>query len=61
MIQTSSKQFDGFKKEWIQVLLKIPLEILKKLADMVCDFFKRNLEAFQYSPLHLTAVHSMEI
>lgn len=55
MIQTLTKQFDGFKKEWIQVLLKIPLEILKKLANMVRDFFKRNVETFQYSPLHLTA------
>ena len=63
MIETTTKLFDRkFKKEWRQILVKIPLEMLKNLANGVfyfvrnrktCqDFAGKYLSIRQYSPLH---------
>ena len=50
MITKKTLLFDRkFKKEWRQILVKIPLEILKNLAYGV---FSLNRKTSQYSPLH---------
>ena len=54
IVQTKTKKADRFKKEWTQILVKIPLEILKNLVIAVCNF-ERNFITCQYSPLHAAA------
>ena len=52
IIQNRTLLFDReFKREWRQILVKIPLEILKNLANGVFNFV-RNGNSCQYSPLH---------
>ena len=51
-INNITKLFDRkFKREWRQILVKIPLEILKNLSSGVFSF-ERSRKNCQYSPLH---------
>ena len=54
IIRTKTIKADRFKLEWEQILVKIPLEILKTLVIAVCNF-ERNYITCQYSPLHAAA------
>ena len=54
IIRTKTIKADSFKLEWKQILVKIPLEILKTLVIAVCNF-ERNYVTCQYSPLHAAA------
>jgi ankyrin repeat protein len=54
IIRTKTIKADRFKLEWEQILVKIPLQILKTLVIAVCNF-ERNYITCQYSPLHAAA------
>ena len=54
IIRKKTIKADRFQKEWTQILVKIPLEILKNLVIAVCNF-ERNFYTCQYSPLHASA------
>ena len=54
IIRTKTIKADSFKLEWKQILVKIPLEILKTLVIAVCNF-EINYITCQYSPLHAAA------
>ena len=55
-IQLKRTHFYGFDKEWAQILRRIPLDLLKKLAIATRDA-AWNLNACQSSPLHVAAHH----
>ena len=54
IVRTKTIKADSFNIEWTQILVKIPLEILKNLVIAVCNF-ERNIITCQYSPLHAAA------
>ena len=55
-LQLKRKHFYGFNKEWAQILVRIPLDLLKKLA-IAARVAASNLKTCQSSPLHVAAHH----